>query len=39
MKPYGWNDDKNEWLRVERGIAFEDIVFHLAEEIFRRKIK
>lgn len=30
MKPYDWNDEKNEWLRLERGIAFEDIVFHLA---------
>jgi uncharacterized DUF497 family protein len=30
MKPYDWNDDKNEWLRQERGITFEDIVFHLA---------
>jgi len=30
MKPYGWNDVKNEWLRQVRGIMFEDIVFHLA---------
>jgi hypothetical protein len=30
MKPYDWNDEKNEWLRQERGITFEDIVFHLA---------
>lgn len=30
MKPYDWNDDKNEWLRQERGIIFEDVVFHLS---------
>ena len=30
MKPYDWNDEKNEWLRQERGTTFEDIVFHLA---------
>ncbi len=32
MKPYGWNDAKNEWLRQERGITFEDVVFHLAHD-------
>ena len=31
MKPYDWNDEKNVWLRQERGITFEDIVFHLAQ--------
>jgi len=30
MKLYGWSDEKNDWLRQERGITFEDIVFHLA---------
>jgi len=30
MKPYDWSDDKNEWLRRERSVTFEDIVFHLA---------
>lgn len=30
MKPYDWNDEKNEWLRKERGLTFEDVVFHLA---------
>jgi uncharacterized DUF497 family protein len=29
MKLFDWNDDKNEWLRHERGISFEDIVYHL----------
>jgi len=29
MKLFDWNDDKNEWLRQERGITFEDIVYHL----------
>ncbi len=27
---YDWNDDKNEWLRQERGLLFEDVVFHLS---------
>jgi len=31
MKPYDWNDEKNEWLQQERGVAFEDIVFHLSQ--------
>lgn len=30
MKLYEWSPEKNEWLRQERGVAFEDIVFHLA---------
>ena len=32
MKPYDWNDEKNEWLRRERGVTFEDILFHLAHD-------
>ena len=30
MKVYDWKDEKNEWLRKERGLTFEDVVFHLA---------
>jgi len=30
MKLYEWSDEKNAWLRQERGITFEDIVFHVA---------
>jgi uncharacterized DUF497 family protein len=30
MKPYDWSDEKNEWLKQERGVTFEDIIFHLA---------
>ena len=30
MKPYDWNNEKDEWLRRERGITFEDVVFHLS---------
>lgn len=29
MKQYDWNQEKNEWLRLERGITFENIVYHL----------
>ena len=30
MNLYDWNDEKNGWLRQERGIMFEDVVFHLS---------
>ena len=30
MKRYEWNVDKNEWLEQERGVTFEDVVFHLS---------
>ena len=30
MKRYEWSVDKNEWLEQERGVTFEDVVFHLA---------
>jgi len=30
MDRYDWSVEKNEWLEHERGIAFEDVVFHLA---------
>ncbi|MFM2408710.1 MAG: hypothetical protein RL358_1452 [Pseudomonadota bacterium] len=26
MKPFRWNHDKNELLKIERGISFEEIV-------------
>ena len=29
MKFFAWDDAKNARLRVERGIGFEDIVFHI----------
>jgi uncharacterized DUF497 family protein len=29
MKHYGRNPEKNEWLKHERGISFEDVVFHI----------
>jgi len=29
MKQYDWNQEKNEWLRLERDITFEDILYHL----------
>ena len=29
MKQYDWNQEKNEWLRLERGITFENIIYHL----------
>ena len=29
MKYYSWNNDKNEKLKKERGISFEDIVYYI----------
>ncbi|NTU53456.1 MAG: BrnT family toxin [Chlorobiaceae bacterium] len=29
MKSYAWNSEKNEMLRKERGISFEDIVLNI----------
>ena len=28
---YEWNPEKNEWLKKERHISFEQIVFHLGQ--------
>lgn len=28
---FEWNPDKNDWLKRERDVSFEQIVFHLAE--------
>jgi hypothetical protein len=27
---YEWNPDKNEWLKKERAISFEQVIFHLS---------
>ena len=29
MKYFGWDDAKNAKLRAQRGIGFEDVVFHI----------
>ena len=29
VKYFGWDDAKNATLRAERGIGFEDVVFHI----------
>ena len=29
MKYYNWDPDKNEKLKAERNISFEEIVFHI----------
>lgn len=29
MKRFNWNPDKNEQLRIGRGISFEEILFHI----------
>lgn len=29
MKHYAWNPEKNEQLKKERSVSFEDVVFHI----------
>ena len=29
MKPISWNAEKNALLKAERGVSFEDVVFHV----------
>lgn len=29
MKYFVWNDEKNAWLKAERNISFEEIVFYI----------
>ena len=29
MKPISWNAEKNAVLKTERGVSFEDVVFHI----------
>lgn len=28
---YEWNSDKNEWLKTNRAISFEQIIFHIGQ--------
>ena len=32
MKLINWNREKNEWLRENRGICFEDILFYIEND-------
>jgi len=29
MKPITWNPEKNQLLKAQRGVSFEDVVFHI----------
>jgi len=29
MKPFEWSEEKNRWLKKERGVCFEEVVFAL----------
>lgn len=29
MKPFSWNTAKNKLLKSQRGVSFEDVVFHI----------
>lgn len=28
---YDWNPKKNEWLKKERNLSFEEVIFHLSQ--------
>jgi len=32
MKLFEWDNEKNEWLKQERGLSFEDVLFCLSNE-------
>ncbi len=32
MKYFSWNDDKNELLKKERGVSFEDVVLSIDQD-------
>lgn len=29
MKPFDWNEEKNKWLKRERNVSFEQVVFRV----------
>jgi hypothetical protein len=31
MKPYNWNIEKNNWLKKNRNISFEEVIFAIAQ--------
>ena len=31
MSEFDWNDEKNEQLKNDRGVSFEEIVFHISQ--------
>lgn len=31
MKYFAWNDEKNQWLKVERRVSFEAVVFRIEQ--------
>jgi len=32
MKIFDWNDEKNKQLKLDRGVTFEEIVFHITHD-------
>ncbi len=39
MKLISWNREKNEWLRKNRGICFEDILFYINNDFLIDDVK
>lgn len=32
---YEWSPEKNEWLKKERNISYEEIIFHLSGDVWK----
>ena len=32
MRLFDWNDEKNELLKQDRGVTFEDIIYHITHD-------
>jgi hypothetical protein len=30
VKFFDWSDEKNDWLQKERGVTFEEVVYHIS---------
>ena len=39
MKYHSWNNDKNEKLKKERNISFEDVIYYIENEKLRAILK
>jgi uncharacterized DUF497 family protein len=35
MKPYNWNIEKNNWLKGNRGISFEEVLLAIAQNLIK----
>jgi len=38
MKVFRWDNEKNEWLKNNRGVSFEQVVILMEREIFSKPL-